>query len=205
MKLDRLLIKERALRSKRRVFNVKDLVNLLNTTEENARVYIERVVKRKLATKVARGIIAFTDNDYIIANQLIEPSYISMNSALHYLGLILQVPNTIEVICANQVKIKTQYTYYKLNPKLIFGYTKELAEETYYFVAEPEKAVIDLIYFHGFSELYLKDILPKLDLPKLRKYIKKYLTIPGYRSKRVIKMGEYIDKQRRIIKNRKTK
>ncbi len=201
--LDIHKIKELALKSKRRVFSIKDLSVLLNKPENAVRVYVTRLVRKGLAKKIEKGIIAFTDNDYIISNQLVEPSYISMNSALNYLDLLLQVPKTVEVVCTKQVKFKSDYEYYKINSKLFFGYTKELAEGTYYFVAEPEKAIIDLIYFNGFSEDYLKDFLPKLDLIKLRNYIKKYVNIKGYRANRVLKIGDYIDKQRKLIKNSK--
>ncbi|PIU21916.1 MAG: hypothetical protein COT14_04020 [Candidatus Diapherotrites archaeon CG08_land_8_20_14_0_20_30_16] len=203
-KLDIFKIKELALETKRRVFNIKELSMLLGKSEGTTRSYMARLTKRNIANKVVSGYIAFTDNDYIIANQLIEPSYISLNSALHYFQIILQVPNTVDVICTKQVKLKTSYNYYKINPKLFFGYEKEFAEGTYYFVAEPEKAVLDLIYFYGFSEIYLKDILSKLNILKLKEYVKKYKTIKGYRAKRVLKVGDYIDKQKediRISKN----
>ena len=197
--LDIFKIKELALETKRRVLSIKELSILLKKSEGTTRSYLARLVKRGIANKVVSGHVAFTDNDYIIANQLIEPSYISMYSALHYLEFILQIPKTIEVICTRQVKLKTNYNYYKLNSKLFFGYTKEFAEGSYYFVAEPEKALIDLIYFNGFSESNIKDILPKLNLKLLKRYIKKYEDISGFRSKRVLKLGDYIDKQTIIV------
>ena len=164
---------------------------------------MDRLIKNELVYKICSGYITFTINDYITANQLIEPSYISMNTALNYNDIIQQIPATIECVSPLQSKLKSDYLYYKINPKLFFGYYKEFAEGTYYFVAEPEKAVIDLIYYTGYSESYLKDILPKLNIIKLKSYVKKYKSIRGYRAKRVLKIGDYIDRCERIKKNSK--
>jgi len=197
-------IKELALKSKRRVFSVIDLSNLINKPKAITRVYMGRLIKNKLAEKICFGYITFTTNEYIIANQFLEPSYISMNTALNYTGIIQQIPATIECVSPLQAKLKSDYKYYKLDPKIFFGYKKELAENTYYFVAEPEKAIIDLIYFNGFSESYIDDKLQKLNIEKLKGYIKKYKNIKGYRTKRVLKIGEYLDRQRRNNKTSKT-
>ncbi|MGC8686960.1 MAG: hypothetical protein ACP5SF_05345 [Thermoplasmata archaeon] len=73
-----------ALNSGLSVYNVQEISNLINKNKNIARVYMNRLVKNGLATKLTNGKISFINDDFIIASQLISPSYISLNSALLY-------------------------------------------------------------------------------------------------------------------------
>jgi len=86
-----------------------------------------------------------------VANQLISPSYISMEYALGIYGLI---PEKVTVITSITTKKTGQYNnilgrfeYRTISKKLFFGMTQNAENEQKYFIAEPEKAVLDFFYF----------------------------------------------------------
>ncbi len=185
-------IKELALKTRRRVFAVKELAVIINKPVSLARVYLNRLIVNGFGERVAEGIITFTDDDYVIATQLVEPSYLSFNPALYFHHLIQQIPAELSFVTTKQVKKKLKYKYFRLDKKLFFGYKRYNRDNSYVFIAEPEKAVIDLVYYLGFSETFLKDMLSKLDLIKLKKYIFYYKDINTSKAKSVLKIGDLI-------------
>ncbi len=187
-------IKEKAINSNQKVFSIADLSTLLGKSMNASGVYFNRLIKKGLAYKIKNGLLSFVKDDKIIATNLVQPSYISLNSALYYHSIIDQIPQTYEIVSTRQVKYNTRYKYYKINPKLLFGYNKEKTGESYFFIADPEKALLDLIYFFGFSPTFYKNIKNKLDIKKLKSYLKLYKSIMGYRAKRVLQLGDYIGK-----------
>lgn len=75
------------------------------------------------------------------------PSYDSLTTALSYYGTTTQMPqNFIECIAikrSKEVQIEdTLFKYRKIDPRLYFGFVKLRG----FFVAEPEKALLDSLY-----------------------------------------------------------
>ena len=103
---------------------------------------------------------------YQCSNQIYQPSYISMESALRYYDLI---PEGVYTTTACTTK-KTQtlsgdiwsFYYYHLSPSLFRGYTliTDPVTKKVYTLAKPEKAVCDFFY--------LKPHLQESDFPELR-------------------------------------
>lgn len=158
-------IKEMALKSGRSVYSTSLLANLINKPKEIANVYLSRLIKKGLAIKLINGKISFSNDEYIIASQLIEPSYISLTSALLFHNLIQQVPNNIECVTTrNSLKFSNlKINYHKLPPSLFYGFKRYKKLNSYILIAEPEKAVIDSLYLNLMSVGDFKEILPKLD------------------------------------------
>ena len=141
-----------------------------------ATVYLSRLAKAGLAKKVLQGKISFSDDDFIIATQLYEPSYISFSSALSFYGLIGQVPAKVE--CAT-TKNSRSYPglgvyYHRLPPSLFFGYSLKKKGESYVCVADKEKAVLDMAYLNMLPKPFYQEIAGKLDRKKLAGYAKRF-------------------------------
>ncbi len=166
------MIRDMALRSQRAVFTVQQLANLISKSKNIAKVYLSRLVKRGLANKIMQGKITFIEDDYIVATQLIEPSYISLNSALLFHNLITQIPKAVECVTPknNRVYESLGIRYHKISPSMLFGYKKYKKGETYIFVADPEKAIIDGIYLNKFQKEFVKELKEKVDRNKLNEY-----------------------------------
>ena len=169
-------IRDLAIKSGRSVFSVQQLANLLGKPKAIATVYFSRLVKKNLAARILRGKIAFSEDDFVIATQLVEPSYVTAQSALLFHGLLQQIPGSIE--CAttkNTRKIsKFKINYHKIPPSLFFGFEKIGRENSYFFIAGKEKALIDGIYLNILPKNVIGEIKEKLDIEKLKEHIEKF-------------------------------
>lgn len=117
---------------------------------------------------------------FLIANNIVSPSYVSLQSALAYYDLITEsVPEVNSITSRRRSKrITTQYgtfNYRHIQSDLFFGYhLLEVAEEQYVYIAKPEKALLDLIYLtpRGNEVVFLESLrlqnLEKLDLDWMR-------------------------------------
>jgi predicted transcriptional regulator of viral defense system len=169
-------IKDMALDSGRSVFSVQQLSNLIGKPKAVCTVYSSRLVKKGLAVRLVKGKISFEKDDFVIASQLIEPSYISLNSALLFHGIIKQMQKNIECVTTkNSLKFrKLGIVYHKIPFSFLFGFKKHLKGKSYVMVAEPEKAVLDALYLNVFSEKDLEEISDKISFEKLKVFLKKF-------------------------------
>lgn len=104
-----------------------------------------------------RGWYGLTDriqseNDFfIIANQLVQPSYVSMESALSIYNLIPEwVPHTTSVSTKKTQEVESSmgvFYYRSLAPKYFWGYELEEWKRGSYYIAKPEKAILDYVYY----------------------------------------------------------
>ena len=95
--------------------------------------------------------------DYILyfANRIYRPSYISLHTALAFYGLIpeavVQVTSITSLKTASFENEFAAYDYRTVQQKLIFGYVqKPMADGKTLLLAQPEKALLDLLYLYPF-------------------------------------------------------
>lgn len=169
-------IRDLALKSKRAVFSIQQLANLIGKSKTVASVYSYRLVKKGLVKRLLSGKISFSDDEYVIASQLIEPSYISLYSALLFHNVISQVPKDIECVTTrNSIRYASLgIVYHKIPPSLFYGYTKYGKGNSYIFVAEPEKALIDCVYLNAISQNQARELLNKMNRKRLEDFVKRY-------------------------------
>lgn len=169
-------ITQKVLKSKRVVYTTKQLSNLISCDQITTSVYISRLIKNNFAKKLIKGTISFTDNDYLIASQLYEPSYISLDSALQFHNILSQVPNNITCVTTiNSKYFKNLNIYYhKINPNLFFGFKKYTMDNSYTFIADPEKALLDGLYYKIYTQKHINEFLPNINKMVFKKYAKKY-------------------------------
>jgi len=91
-------LRDRARESPRRVFDYTQLARFLGLERRFVKVYVRRMVKKGLAWRPVEGRVAFTEDPFVVATQLVEPSYISLTAALHLHGLVDQVPSLVECV-----------------------------------------------------------------------------------------------------------
>ncbi|WP_088820418.1 type IV toxin-antitoxin system AbiEi family antitoxin domain-containing protein [Candidatus Mancarchaeum acidiphilum] len=134
-----------------------------------------------------RGKYSLVDDNFAIASQLINPSYISIESALLFHDIIQQVPRDIEcVTTVNSIRLEELgINYHKIPPSLFYGYKRVERGQSYAFVAEPEKAIIDGIYLGMYSIDQLKEYLGSLNKKRLTELANNY---KGYGSKNINKV-----------------
>ena len=181
-------IRDKVLSGKRLVLNHPQLSNLALIPREHAKVYAGRMVKKGFAHRLAEGVISFTDDPFVIASQLIEPSYISFIGALYLQGMIQQIPAIVECVTPrNSLRLeRLKIVYHKVRPSLFFGYERLERYGGYVFVAKPAKAVLDLIYFG----LYPREMKLDLDEVELASMVRAYRKFKDYRANRVVEWVE---------------
>jgi len=161
-------------------FSLSDFYRLFNLKNKNT-LYkkIQRLEKTGLIKKLIKGKYYFSLNtfdDFALANFLYQPSYISLETALSFYGIITGFSYRITSVTPKKpLVIKTlnkDFQYSHLSPSLFWGYEKK--ED--FLIAEPEKALLDYLYFStkglrtfNRDEFNLKEINKK----KLLDYCKK--------------------------------
>lgn len=86
----------------------------------------------------------------LIANHLYAPSYISMQSALRYYGLIPEAVYTMQSMTIKTAKVFEnsvgRFAYFHINDAAFsVGLRQERQEDVVFIIASPEKALCDLI------------------------------------------------------------
>src|SRR5271168_2606841 len=164
---------------------IKDMAakhRLANATVAKA---LKRQQDRKLLEKISDNtylnLLAASVGPKDLVNELVPDAYISLGTALAEWGLSSQ--NPVAATCVTTARARRisaasiQIVFRKISADLFWGFTEKKSRYGRYKIAEPEKALLDWIYFH------LKDGLPvefdeiqfaKLSRSKLVAYAKKY-------------------------------
>jgi len=115
-----------------------------------------------------------------IANALYKPSYISFEYALSHYNIIPERPYILTSATTKATASFTtgnvEFAYYKIKVETYTGYSLERSETKSFLIAEPEKALVDYLYFVTLGKRTLNDrIYPQnLDKKKLFAYAKLY-------------------------------
>jgi predicted transcriptional regulator of viral defense system len=167
-------------------FSLRDIARALKITPASARVSASRLVKSGLLVRAKKDTYLTREkwdslsrkDIFILANLLQVPSYISFLSALSYYQVTTQVQQkfveSAAVYRTKEVQVRGElFTYTKLNPRLYFGFRKEKG----FFIASPEKALLDALYLKSLRK-YNFDLTAidsdKLDFSELSRMAKAY-------------------------------
>lgn len=98
-----------------------------------------------------------TPHPFYVANRLKKGSYVSLQSALQYYGLIPEyVPNIVSVTTGRPETLSSPlgtFIYKHIKPQLLFGYLSEdVGEGQKALIAHPEKGLLDLLYLTPASD-----------------------------------------------------
>lgn len=126
------------------------LSKILDINNENT-IYkiIERLEKNKLINRLIKGKYTVSNiniSDFEKANLILSPSYISLESALTYYGVLPQFTYSITSVTTQKSKRfeigGKEYEYTKISS----NYYSDFVKKDNFLIATPEKALIDLIY-----------------------------------------------------------
>ncbi len=152
---------------------------------------LSRWVKDGRLLKLHKGIYTLAEpyrkikpELFSIANSMKAHSYVSLQSALSWHGLIPEfVPATTSITTTRPQSIETpfgRFEYRHISKKLFWGYLKfELSNKQQAFIATAEKALLDLVYLTagGDQMEFLKELrlqnLTRLKRDTLNEYAKK--------------------------------
>ncbi len=156
------------------------------------RKQLSRWVSDGKIIQIKRGLYVLSEpyrkkeiHPFLIANMIKKASYISLQSALGYYGIIPEyVPVITSVTTERPEEISTKlgkFTFKHLKKELFWGYKKlEVLKGIDIFIATAEKALLDLIYFTPDSNKieYIEELrlqnLEKIDTEFLMDYSKRF-------------------------------
>jgi predicted transcriptional regulator of viral defense system len=166
---------------RRAVFDLSTFASIIGKQDGYARLYLHRMKKRGLVTRIQRNAYTVHANALVVASRITWPSYISLWSALRYHDLTEQVPHAITVITTRRKNRRTirlgdtDIVFEVVDPAHFFGFKKESIEGTEVFMAEPEKALLDCVLLRrvSVSEVFemMRENARRLDMEKLVAYV----------------------------------
>jgi len=146
--------------------------------------FLQRLERADILKRIVKGKYLFSlkeINDYELANLLLTPSYISLESALSFYGILAQFPYTITSVTPLKTKKiiynEKEFEFAHLKKEYFFGYVKK----DNFLIAQPEKALLDELYFisKGLIRISLDELnLSIIKKEKLKRMMKYYNFLP---------------------------
>lgn len=167
------------------IFTFLDVVKQFsNENRHTIKIQLDRFAKRGLIKKIKRELYCFNEktvDELYLANLLYRPSYISLETALNFYGIIPDIPQAVTSITPTTTKIIKNsfgvFTYAKIKSELFFGFTRKSLpqSELFFTIAVKEKSLLDYFYLRKIKTI--KDLrlnLEGFDKKLYHKYVKSY-------------------------------
>lgn len=168
------------------VFSIREIAKLFPDFDQDNLVYWQKkgyLVRIRNGWYSLKGSIEDLPDAYFVANKIYSPSYIALESALSFYGWIPEGVFTTTSISTQKTNVFDtpvgRFRYANIKPSLFFGYKLLQVNGCGVKVADPEKALLDFIYFHpkiadpiefeGFR-FNLAQMQMDLDFDKLHQY-----------------------------------
>ncbi len=161
---------------KKPYFGYEDISRALGINLASARVSATRYVKQDLLIRPKRGLYILSnqwaklalEDKFKLSNLLQTPSYISFLTAISYYGITTQIQqNFIEAISINRTKeiniVGQIFNFSRIKEDLYIEFNREEG----FFIATPEKAIVDILYFMTLNK-YICDF-SAINLKRLNK------------------------------------
>lgn len=148
---------------KTNIFSVLDAQKYFPKEGANAiKTQLSRFSARGLITGIKRGLYCFDPKDldeFVLAHLLYQPSYVSAESALHYYGIIPDIPQVVtSVTITTSKRVKSSlgvFLYSKIKRELFFGYDmiSSPGSAHSFTIAQKEKALLDYLYLRKIKNI----------------------------------------------------
>ncbi len=138
------------------IFTTRDYANHQNMSMPAASKRLSRLKQNKLLTRITKGVWANTGHPYFHPASCVpyllnnESGYVSFLSALHFHGLLSQIPKTIQVATTGHSRTLDSpvayYEFIQIKPELMQKNLIWSETQLPYLMATAEKALIDVLY-----------------------------------------------------------
>jgi predicted transcriptional regulator of viral defense system len=182
-KLKRIEVEEKLKSLGALVFTPLEFAGFFGVPPKRATNFISTNLKSSLFIKLRNNFYMIKDSSpshYFIANKLYEPSYVSLETALSHYGII---PEVVYAITSVTTKVSREYktplgmfSYQRIKKQVFTGYSLKEDDGQKVFLADPEKALTDYLYFVDLKKVSLSDRLElkNINKAKLAKYARLY-------------------------------
>jgi predicted transcriptional regulator of viral defense system len=181
-------------------FGYEDIAKALGISAGSAKVTASRYVKQGILVRVKRNMYvlrstwkaAGREEKFLLANLGQVPSYISLMSALDYYEITTQVQRNFFESSAikrtKEIEIDGSiFKYVKINSAYYFSFKKEKD----FFIATPEKALVDAFYLMSYGR-YALDISALSEEKLDRKEIRRISDVFPLKTRSILKKYGYL-------------
>jgi len=173
--------------SKNDIIDIRNVITLFDSIDRR-RLYEWQ--KKGYILKLTNNFYIFSnaeiDDSFLrmISNKIYSPSYVSLESALSYYGLIPEAVFQITSISSRKThNIQTNisnFNYRSIHKRLFWGYSLNTKTSHNFFIADLEKTILDYLYLNPhlddiksleelrFNQEIFNDLL---DVSRLKKYL----------------------------------
>lgn len=175
--MNRIKVEEKLKSLGMLLFTPREFRDVFGVSDKTASVFIGRNLKSGLFIKLKNSYYLLKDSNpsiYCIANKLYSPSYISLEKALSYYGIIPETVYTVTSVTTKPTRRLTTpngvFSYQSIKRGAFTGYDPIHIQDSIVLFAEPEKALADYLYFVDLKKTSLNERL------NLRSVTRKKLT-----------------------------
>lgn len=169
-----------------KIFRIEELENVFKEPTSSIRVQLSRLSKSKKLIRLKKNCYTFPDfhpNAFVMAQQMVQPSYHSLESVLSWNGIIPEGVSGYTMVTSQKTQKYSNelgtFSYRHLSSNLFFGVEQR---EDGAWMAVPEKALLDYLYLNSgklkpdFACFQAErfDELETLDWEKMKEWSPKY-------------------------------
>lgn len=182
-KLNSYLVEEELISKNLQIFTPKDLMVMFVVSRRAVEGFLYYNLKKGIFIRFKKGLYGLKRNlphDYLLANQLYSPSYVSLETALAFYNLI---PETVYAVTSITPKSTREFTvmdrlfeFRKIKKSAYGSYFPQKVDGQVAYLATAEKAVVDYLYFVFLGKKNLNDRLnwEKIDKEKLKREVRRF-------------------------------
>lgn len=177
------LVREELLKKGVRIFTPLEFSRIFQASPTSIKYFLEEQVAEGLLFRLKKGLYALrTDppREQEIANKLWQPSYLSFEYALAYYNILPEMPYIVTSATTKTTRLFTlehqAFGYYTVKAGVFTGYILQKSENISFLIADPEKALVDYLYFVSIGKRPQNDRLNilRLNKEKILKYMRLY-------------------------------
>ena len=179
-KLNLFQIEKKLTSMNKKIFTSQDIILLSKAKRQTVASFLSYNVKKNRIIRLKNGMYGFKENfisQYLIANALYRPSYVSFETAMSYYQIIPETVYSMTSVTTKSTREfetnNTLFVYHKIKKETFIGYILKKIEGEQIYIATPEKALADYCYFIYLHKKKWNDRinLRKINLRKIREYL----------------------------------
>jgi predicted transcriptional regulator of viral defense system len=168
-----LSVRDELLRKKAIIFTLLDFERFFGVSPTQTKYFLEENTRSNLFLRLKNGLYALRTDlppEEEIANQLYRPSYLSFEYALAAHNILPEMPYAITSATTKPTRVfnveERTFSYLTIKRAAYAGYMPMKREGRVVLMAEPEKALVDYLYFVSLGKKQRNDRLNTGDLNK---------------------------------------
>ena len=149
-----IAVREELLRRDVSVFTPQDFQRIFEVSHLRAKYFLEEYTRDGLFLRLKNGLYALkTDlpSEEEIANRLYRPSYLSFEYALAAYNILPEMPYAVTSATTKPTRVFTveekTFSYLTIKRVAFAGYAPTRRNGRVVLIADPEKALVDYLYF----------------------------------------------------------